>query len=68
MTASIVRGGADTRLARERHTAGAVYGEMILQICRDYSGLPDVRSLTIHEIVFFYNGLRRELKEHTSGK
>lgn len=38
---------------------------MVLQIARDYSGLPDVRTLKAHEIRFFYNGLRDELKAHT---
>jgi len=35
---------------------------MLLQIARDYSGLPDVRSLEYHEIKFFYDGLRDELR------
>lgn len=43
----------------------AVYGEMLLQICRDYTGLPDPRTLTNTEIRFFYEGLRKELKRHT---
>jgi len=46
----------------------AVYTEMLLQVCRDYAGLPDPRSLTLSEIRFFYNGLRRELREHTKPK
>jgi len=41
---------------------------MLLQITRDYSGLPDVRTLKAHEIAFFYEGLKEELKEHTKGK
>jgi hypothetical protein len=38
---------------------------MVLQITRDYPGLPDVRTLKAHEIKFFYEGLREELKKHT---
>jgi len=59
-----VRNGADARLP----SAQATYREMLLQIARDYAGLPDARSLTIGEIVFFYEGLRPELKKYTRGK
>lgn len=38
---------------------------MLLQVARDYPGVGDVRALTVDEIVFFYNGLRRELHSHT---
>lgn len=38
-----------------------VYSTMILQITRDYPGLPDVRGLTLREIEFFYKGLVPEL-------
>lgn len=38
---------------------------MLLQCARDYAGLPDARTLTIPEIVFFYEGLRAELIKHT---
>ena len=31
---------------------------MIRQICLDYSGLPDVRTLSLSEIKFFYDGLK----------
>jgi hypothetical protein len=41
---------------------------MLLQVARDYPGLPDPRTLGIGEIVFFYNGLREELKKHTKPK
>lgn len=47
------------------NTAPVVYREMIFQICRDYSGLPDVRTLNIDEIEFFYDGLRPELQRNT---
>ena len=45
-----------------------VYAEMFLQICRDYHSLPDVRTLKAHEIKFFYNGLRAELKSASKPK
>lgn len=38
---------------------------MILQITRDYHGLPDIRTLSWSEIRFFYEGLRAELRELT---
>lgn len=60
----IVRNGADARLS----SAVRTYTEMLLQIARDYAGLPDARTLTVPEIVFFYNGLREELKKHTRPK
>jgi hypothetical protein len=41
---------------------------MILQIARDYPGLPDVRTLTVVEIVFFYDGMRPELKKYSKGR
>ena len=43
----------------------AVYSEMLLQVCRDYPGLPDPRTLTISEIRWFYEGLRAELRRNT---
>ena len=41
---------------------------MLLQVARDYPGIPDPRTLAIGEVVFFYNGLRAELKKHTKPK
>lgn len=41
---------------------------MLLQICRDYSSLPDPRTLRFSEIRWFYEGMRAELKRHTKGK
>jgi len=35
--------------------------EMVLQISRDYAGLPDPRTLSLGEIKFFYSGLTNEL-------
>lgn len=32
-------------------------GEQMLQIAADYNGLPDVRTLTIPEIRYFFSGL-----------
>ena len=61
----LVRNGEDVRLPKGGHVSQMVYSEMILQVCRDYPGLPDVRSLKISEIRFFYDGLRTELKGHT---
>lgn len=60
----IVRSGADARLRTARET----YREMLLQCARDYAGLPDARTLTIGEIVFFYEGLRPELIKYTRSK
>jgi hypothetical protein len=60
----IVRNGADARLPSAERT----YKEMLLQIARDYPGLPDARTLSVPEIVFFYEGLRPELKQHTRSK
>lgn len=56
-----MRNGADAR----HSSAAATYREMMLQCARDYAGLPDVRTLTIPELVFFYDGLRPELRKHT---
>lgn len=66
-----MRGGKDEKLPRDRetgrvgHTMIPVYSEMLLQISRDYAGLPDPRTLKLSEIRWFYAGLRRELQEHT---
>jgi len=61
----LVRHGVDEKLTRGRNTTEQVYGEMILQVCRDYAGLPDIRTLKASEIRFFYDGLRAELKAGT---
>lgn len=69
----LVRGGADTYLpidaksGEPTHTLTNVYREMLLQICRDYSTLPDPRTLRFSEIRWFYEGLRGELKRATKG-
>lgn len=64
MRSPLVRGKEDVTLSRGLHTAQNVYTEMLLQICRDYPGLPDPRTLKASEIRFFYDGLRGELKSH----
>ena len=63
----LVQRGSDFKIPATEggHTFGAVYGEMLLQICRDYPGLPDPRTLRASEIRFFYNGLRAELRAAT---
>lgn len=60
--------GADDKFKNGGHNFGNVYTNMLFQICRDYSGLPNVKELKAHEIRFFYEGLRAELKEHTKLK
>ncbi len=66
-----MRLGEDERLPRDKetgrsqHRMHAVYGEMLLQVCREYPSLPDPRTLRNSEIRFFYEGLRAELKERT---
>jgi hypothetical protein len=76
--ALLVRGGQDQasppvfdqELGRlvKTHTPFAVHTEMLRQICRDYPGLPDPRVLKWHEIRFFYDGIRAELRELTKSK
>ena len=56
-------------MAREGgNTRANVYCDMLLQVCRDYPGLPDPRTLTASEIRFFYEPLRPELCEATKPK
>lgn len=38
---------------------------MLLQVASDYPGLPDVRTLRMSEIRYFYEGLRPNLRRHT---
>lgn len=64
----LVRHGVDEKLPKGMHQFYTVYSEMLLQVTRDYNGLPDCRTLKAHEIRFFYNGLRGELKAHTKPK
>lgn len=69
----LVRRGSDEKIpkdrnGKDRHTFETVYGEMLIQVCRDYPGIPDARTLKANEIRFFYEGLRAELKAHTGSK
>lgn len=41
---------------------------MLLQICADYPGLPNPKTLTLGQIRFFYSGIRSQLKETTKPK
>ncbi len=64
-----MRNGADARLPTDmQNPSASTHKEMLLQIARDYAGLPDPRTLSAAEIVFFYEGLRPELKKHTHGR
>lgn len=65
---ALVRSGADFKIPGGRHNFPVVYTEMLLQISRDYPGLPDGRTLRAHEIRFYYEGLRAELKRHTRAR
>jgi len=49
----------------KRHTLIGVHTEMLFQICQDYASLPDIRTMTLSEIRFFYDGLRGSLKRAT---
>lgn len=40
---------------------------MLKQIYRDYASLPDFRTIEIHEIRFFYDGLRADLRGGPDG-
>lgn len=62
---TLVRFGQEVILPKEQHTRINVYAEMLLCVTRDYNGIGDWRELEEHEIEFFYNGLRRELKKAT---
>lgn len=61
----LVRHGVDEFLTRGRHKVLAVYSEMLLQVSREYPGLPDPRTMTLGEIRFFYSGLRSDLRKLT---
>jgi hypothetical protein len=73
-TTPLVRYGEDWWLTRDeetgeaQHTLFYVYREMLLQICGDYAGLPDPRTLEMNEIEFFYDGLRPSLRKLTKDK
>jgi hypothetical protein len=61
VTVELVRGGRSLR----RRGIVAVQSAL-LQIARDYAGLPDVRALKLSEILFYYDGLRGELEQRTA--
>ena len=48
-----MRNGVDEKLPKGDNTRINVYKEMLLQVARDYSGLPDARTLTASQIRFF---------------
>ena len=47
------------------HTALNVYRHMMIMISKVYKSAPDVRTMTIDEIEFFYDGIRADLVEMT---
>ena len=66
----LVRYGVDakippTRDGYDQHTYMNVYRQMLVDITRTYNSLPDARELQEHEIEFFYDGIRGELKAMT---
>ena len=67
-----MRHGGDAWLPNDResgkcgHTLMPVYGEMLLQICSDYRCLPDLNTMTMSQIRFFYEPLRPALRRATA--
>ena len=61
MTVELVRGGRSITCRGITAAQSA-----LLQIARDYAGLPDVRALKLSEILFYYDGLRGELEQRTA--
>ncbi len=51
----------DPRGEQPKHTFMRVYQEMLLTITMNYNSLPDVRTMTVDEIEFFYEGIRGTL-------
>ena len=64
MRPPLVRLGEDARLPDGEHKAQPVYTEMMLHVARDYAAL-DPRTMTFSEILFWYDGLRNELREYS---
>lgn len=59
----LVRNGENVDLGFDRdgnpvHTRLTVMQTMILDICATYRSLPDVRTMDLDEIEFFYEGIR----------
>lgn len=50
------------------HDTPTVYGHMLRQICLDYGVLPDLETMSIARIVFFYEGLHLSLTRRTKRK
>jgi hypothetical protein len=50
------------------HTPVLVYQEMMLQVMKDYSVLPDPFNMPLNDIVYFYNGGRATLRDSTKPK
>jgi hypothetical protein len=66
----LVRRGENVSLGYDRdgnplHTRLIVTQNMILDICMTYSGLPDVRTMDLDDIEFFYEGIRPKLLAET---
>lgn len=66
----LVRNGENVSLGYDAdghplHTRRNVVKEMIIQICLTYSSLPDVRTMSLEEIEFFYDGIRHQLIKET---
>ena len=60
MTCSLVeRGKESSREVDIRGAEGLMV--MLLQVCRDYPGLPPIWEMDVREIRIFYDGLRFEL-------
>ena len=41
-----------------------VFAEIMRQISTDYAGAPDVRDMDLDELIWWYDGLRGQLREH----
>lgn len=75
-TATLIVNGRDGPLPeqwdgenfRPGNTFFEVFTLMMIQVARDYNGLPDVRSLTFEEIQFFYDFLKPELLHYAKLK
>ena len=46
----------------KQHLWPHVWNTMLYQIARDYTCIPDLFALTLDQILWFYDGLRGELK------
>jgi len=63
VTVELVSGGT----VKKQRGLGAIQSAL-LQVARDYSGLPDIRTLRLSEILFYYDGLQAELVQRTTVK